>query len=63
MTMEKATLKEKLAKLWEAIAPALSYRTKPGCPTCITPIMDETGKPEVPHCSRWTEQGPEPPRD
>jgi hypothetical protein len=50
---EKKTLKEKLAKLWEVLAPALSYRTKPGCPTCLTPIMDENGIPEVAHCSQW----------
>ena len=61
--MEKITWKDRLKKLWEVMAPAMSYRTKPGCPTCITPIMDESGKPAIPHCSQWTEQGSEPPRD
>lgn len=54
--MEKKTLKQRLARLWEAIAPALSYRSKPGCPTCMTPVMNEKGIPEVPHCSRWEEK-------
>ena len=54
--MEKRTLKEKLAKLWETIAPAMSYRSKPGCPTCMTPVMNEKGIPEVAHCSRWEEK-------
>lgn len=53
---EKKTLKEKLAKLWEVLAPAMSYRTKPGCPTCLTPIMDENGIPEVAHCSQWEQE-------
>lgn len=53
--MEKTSWKEKLKKLWETVAPALSYRTKPGCPTCLTPIMDESGKPVVPHCSQTDE--------
>ena len=56
---EKKTLKQRLAALWEILAPALSYRTKPGCPTCITPIMDDEGKPVVPHCSRWEEPQPD----
>ena len=30
---EKKTLKQRLAALWEVLAPALSYRTKPGCRT------------------------------
>ena len=54
--MEKPSLKDRLKKLWEALAPALSYRTKPGCATCMTPVMDEDGKPVVAHCSQW-EQG------
>ena len=53
--MQKPSLKDRLKKLWEAVAPALSYRTKPGCATCMTPVMDENGKPVVDHCSRWQE--------
>lgn len=53
--MEK-NWKEKLKALWEQLLPALSYRTKPGCPTCLTPIMDESGKPVVEHCSRWEQK-------
>ena len=56
---EKKTLKQRLAALWDAIWPALSYRTKPGCPTCLTPIMDENGKPIVPHCSQNQEHSGE----
>lgn len=48
---KKKNLKETLRKLWEAIVPAMSYRAKPGCPSCITPVMDENGIPIVPHCS------------
>ena len=51
--MEKPSLKDRLKKLWEALAAALSYRTKPGCATCMTPVMDEDGKPVVAHCSQW----------
>ncbi|MBR2048383.1 MAG: hypothetical protein IJ960_07260 [Oscillospiraceae bacterium] len=54
--MEKLTMKEKLAKLWKTLSPALSYRSKPGCPTCMTPVMNENGIPEVAHCSRWEEK-------
>ena len=54
--MEKQTFKEKLAKLWKTIAPAMSYRSKPGCFTCMTPVMNEKGIPEVAHCSRWEEK-------
>lgn len=50
--MEKLSLKERLKKLWEAIAPAMSYRSRPGCTTCLTPVMDENGKPVIPHCSQ-----------
>ena len=51
--MKKETLKDKLAKLWKLIGPAMSYRTKPGCATCMTPVMDKDGKPVVAHCSTW----------
>ena len=54
--MEKPTLKEKLKTLWETIAPAMSYRSKPGCTACMSPIMDESGKPAVPHCSQTQEK-------
>lgn len=54
--MEKLSLKERLKKLWQLLMPALSYRSKPGCTTCLTPIMDETGKPVVRHCSQWEEE-------
>ena len=56
---QKKTLKEKLAALWKTLSPALSYRMKPGCATCLTPVMDENGIPEVPHCSKWEEEKPE----
>lgn len=51
--MKQKSLKEKLKKLWETVAPALSYRTKPGCTACMTPVMDKDGKPVVAHCSQW----------
>ena len=54
--MEKRTLKQRLAKLWEYLAPAMSYRSKPGCTACLTPVMNEKGVPEVAHCSRWEEK-------
>lgn len=40
------------SRMIQALKSALSYRTKPGCPGCLTPIMDEKAKPIVPHCSQ-----------
>lgn len=60
---QKKTLAQKLGELWDLIAPAMAYRTKPGCPTCLTPIMNEKGIPEIPHCSRLPQSGEKPDSD
>ncbi len=35
-------------KLVDYLRPAMAFRSKPGCTTCLTPILDNDGKPVIP---------------
>ena len=53
--MAKITQSDRWQRLLEALKNAMSYRAKPGCPGCLSPVTDERGRPVVAHCSQTRE--------